>query len=298
MPNIWKFVIALLGLTLITAFSALFSLPDENLKLIACDVGQGDAFLAVYKNNQILIDGGPDRKVLDCLAKYIPFWDKNIEVVVLTHPQDDHYGGLIDVFRSYNVDTFVANGVDSSTQGYQLLKNIVGGSSARVVNPIEDTSIRLGLLHLDILNPSDKLIAENNSSTQSGVLGAYTTNRDLNDFSVVATLSLGEFDALLTGDIGPEISNLVAEKMDQKTNQSIEYLKVPHHGSKNGLSLKLLETITPDLAVISVGNKNRYGHPHLEIIKMLEENGVQIFRTDEVGDVILESDGQNYWIKK
>src|SRR3990167_3526151 len=103
---IFGIFILLLGLIGLSIGNA----PDAKLHLIACDVGQGDGILAVYKDTQVLIDGGADESILECLSKYVPFWDRQLELVVLTHPQLDHYGGLIEVFRRYSVDTFLANG--------------------------------------------------------------------------------------------------------------------------------------------------------------------------------------------
>lgn len=269
------------------------TLPDEKLHLIACDVGQGDAILAVYKNNQILIDGGPDKKVLDCLGKYMPFWDKKIEVVVLTHPQDDHYRGLIEVFRGYQVETFIGNAVDNDTQGYKVLKGLIVSSGVRVVNPTNETAIRLGMLYLDIVSPSKDFLASETSEIDPNVLGAFTTKRDLNDFSVVAILSLGEFDALLTGDMGPgKIPDILAEG----EIRDVEYLKVPHHGSKNGLTQELLDAANPELAVISVGKNNRYGHPSPEVINMLRDRDIKILRTDEMGNIEVVTDGKGFWL--
>src|SRR5688572_14767306 len=105
-----KYVFSLLVLVAIMVWTVVFQLPDDNLHIIACDVGQGDAILAIYKDVQILTDGGlPNGKVIECLSKHVPFWDDRIEVVVNTHPQLDHYGGLTSVFKKYNVDYFIAN---------------------------------------------------------------------------------------------------------------------------------------------------------------------------------------------
>ena len=295
MKSVWKYIFGIIGLSFLALVLAGSSASDDKLHLITCDVGQGDAILAVYKGNQILIDGGPDRRVLDCLAKYMPFWDKKIELVILTHPQDDHYGGLVEVFRSYEVDTFVANQVDSSTAGYRVLKNLVEASGVRVVNPTNNTSFRLGLLYLDIVHPSSALADDNKAKTGKGVLGAFTSSKNLNDYSVVAILSLGEFDALLTGDIGP---NLIPEILARGEIKDVEYIKVPHHGSKNGLTQELLERSKPEVAVISVGRNNRYGHPHEEVLKMLNDENIKTLRTDELGDVEIETDGDTYSIKQ
>jgi len=291
MTKAWKYIYGILALATSLLVLAIFSLPDSKLHLIACDVGQGDAILAVYKNTQILVDGGPDRKVLDCLGKYVPFWDREIEVVILTHPQDDHYGGLIDVFKSYQVDYFLANAVDSSTQGYQVLKDLVGGSDVGVVNPTTGTSIRLGLLHLDIVWPSEAKILEENASEKKKTLGAFTTKDDLNTFSIVANLSLGDFDALLTGDIRQDTIEAI---LMTGGIHDVEYIKVPHHGSKNGLTKELVDATTPEVVVISVGKNNRYGHPNQETLDLLKTANVKILRTDEIGDIEIISDGK-FW---
>ena len=131
----WKYILGFLALTAATIWLAVLAFPDPKLHLIACDVGQGDAILASYGTNQVLIDGGPDNRVLDCLADHLPFWDREIELVILTHPQTDHFNGLIEVFRRYHVGAFVATPIDSSTQGYQVLKSTVGGSGIKVINP-------------------------------------------------------------------------------------------------------------------------------------------------------------------
>ncbi len=268
--NRWR--LFLLTLTLITAtvWSAVFVSNDNALHLIACDVGQGDAILVTYKNLQVLTDGGPDNKVLDCLAKYMPFWDRTLEVVILTHPQLDHYGGLTAVFARYRVQTFI-------THDDPVLKTLVGGQSPKVVRPTTGQAIRLGLIHLDILNPPPDF-----------------QDKNLNNFSVVSRLTFGNFKALLTGDIENGISDLIAEKI---RGQPINYLKVPHHGSKNGLSQALLEAASPQITVISAGRNNRYGHPHPEILAMLGKTNAQLLRTDLTGDIEVVTDGRAFSLK-
>ena len=289
----FKYIFGLFILILGLIGLSLGSTPDANLHLIACDVGQGDGILATYQSVQVLIDAGPGDGILECLSRHIPFWDRELELVILTHPQLDHYGGLIEVFRRYKIDTFLANGLDSSASSYQALKNAVGGSGARVLTPKEGMALRIGMIYLDILSPSQRLLSQEASDFQTNVLGAFTSKKDPNDFSIVAILRLGEFDALLTGDIGPaEIPEILAGGKVK----DVEYIKVPHHGSKNGLTLELLEASSPEIAVISVG-KNSYGHPSEETLKMLKDRGVRTLRTDEEGDIEVESDGLSFWTK-
>jgi competence protein ComEC len=292
MKSSWKYLFGVPVLIVVTVWLAVIVSPDNKLHLIACDVGQGDAILATYRKTQILIDGGPDRSVLTCLSEHMPFWDREIEVVILTHPEADHFTGLIEVFKRYRVKTLVATPLDVSSQGYQVLKNIVGGSGTRVVNPTSGMVIRLGLLYLDIVYPASKNLGLTNPSVNNDVLGAFSSNQSPNDFSIVANLRLGEFDALLTGDIGPKV---ISDVLATGKIRDIDYIKIPHHGSKNGLTKELLEASVPEIAVISVG-KNPWGHPHQEVLQLLQEAGVRTLRTDQEGDIEIITDGKNTWL--
>ena len=291
----WKYIFLLLTLIIIVVFLAVFSF-DSKLHLIACDVGQGDAILVILGRNQILIDGGPNNKVLECLSKYMPFWDREIEMVVLTHPQKDHYGGLLEVFKRYRVDNFLANALDSSDQGYQVLETLVGGGGTRIINPVGGMKVGNSLMYLDILFPSKKVLTEDlKPSGSQNSLGKYISKLDSNEFSIVAILKYKDFSALLTGDMTPKISDeIIAEGKIVDVN----YLKVPHHGSKNGLTKELLDLSSPEIAVVSVGKKNPYGHPHKEILDLLGSINAKIFRTDLNGDVILVTNGKTWWMKK
>jgi competence protein ComEC len=294
MKILWKNIFLGLGLILIAIWMAVFAYPEKKLHLIACDVGQGDAILAVYGTTQILIDGGATNKVIDCLGRHMPFWDRKIEVVLLTHPQLDHFGGLSEVFKRFQVERFVATSLDSSSQAYQALISMVGGSGVEVLNPTTGMVIMSGLLYLDIVWPSDDFQIAAGGVSGGNILGAFTTKKDPNDFSIVANLRLGEFDALLTGDISPQV---ISKIIQTGKVRDVEYIKIPHHGSKNGLTKELLDAATPEVAIISVG-KNSFGHPHREILDLLKEYDIQTKRTDEDGDVEVLSDGKSWWIKK
>ncbi len=288
-------LLGFLALLAITVWIGVASVSPQNLRLIACDVGQGDAILAVHGNSQILVDGGPGSSVMECLSEHMPVFDRKIEVVILTHPQLDHYEGLIEVFQAYDVEVFVTNRLISSNQSYRVLESVVGGSQARVFMPGVGTTIRLGLMQLDVVHPSKAFLTENSVQEEVGggsqVLGFLSTTRDPNDFSVVAKLRLGEFDALLTGDIGPEISDLLVRR---DLVGPVDYIKIPHHGSRNGLTEELLKKTNPKVAVISAGKKNSYGHPHKEVLDMLKNAGVKIYGTYEAGDVVVETDGASW----
>jgi competence protein ComEC len=273
----YKGVIYFLSLIAILVWLAVYSV-DTNLQIIACDVGQGDAILIQKNTTQILIDGGPNQSVLNCLGRHIPFWDKQIELVILTHPQADHYSGLIDVFKNYKVKNFGESNTNSSSQGYQVLKNLVGGSGVKAIPMHQGTSIRVGMMQLDIVWPLPNSEAKN-----------------VNDGGVVTLLKYAQFEALFTADVENEVSDTLSEYSEI---QNLNYIKVNHHGSRNGMSQKLLNAVNPEVAVISSSSKNSYGHPHAEIIEMLTKMGVKTLRTDEIGDVTITTDGVNYWAKK
>ena len=271
----YKSYFYILVLILFGVWFSVFTL-DTNLHIVACDVGQGDAILIQKSTTQILIDSGPNRRVLDCLGNYMPFWDRTLELVILTHPDTDHSGGMVDVFKSYKIKTFLTNNLDNPifvSDYIGVLKKMVGGSGTRVIYPDEGMVIRLGMIYLDILHP-DK-----------GFVSLKT-----NDYSVVSLLTYGNFKAIFTGDI----EDIVSDKVSTNTKiQTVDYIKIPHHGSKNGLSENLLKMSMPKLGVISLG-KNSYGHPHQEVLDLLNKYKVQILRTDEVGNVELVTDGNGY----
>lgn len=276
-----KNLIYFLILVTISIWISAFSI-DDSLQIIACDVGQGDAILIQKNTTQVLIDGGPSSKVLDCLGKYMPFWDRKVEVVFLTHPDIDHYGGLIDVFKSYKIVNFFTNGSVSGSQEYKVLESLVGGKGIKVQTIAKGMIIRIGMIYLDILNP------ENNNQYP---ITNNQTDGD-NNQSIVILLIYDQFKALFTGDAENKVSDLIATRPEMG---EVNYLKVSHHGSKNGLTQKLLDATSPEVAVISVGKNNRYGHPHDEVIKILSEKDIQILRTDQLGDVIVKTDGAKFW---
>jgi len=272
-------VVSILMLVTLSVWLAVFNI-DNNLQIIACDVGQGDAILIQQKSFQILVDGGPNNKVLNCLGKHLPFWDRKIEVVILTHPDLDHYGGLVDLLKNYKIENFFTNGYTSSSQEYQVLEKEVGGKGLGGRYLKSGMVIRYDLIHLDILNPEDNNQEPINNNQTDGD----------NNQSIVILLNYGQFKALLTGDAEQEVSDRLSKL--QKI-QNIDYIKVNHHGSKNGMTENLLKVTNPAIAVISAGVKNRYGHPSAEILEMLNKYGVKILRTDEMGDVVVKTDGKS-----
>jgi competence protein ComEC len=293
-----KYIFYFLLLILLGVGIAISQLPDDNLHIIVCDVGQGDAILFVYKNIQVLTDGGPDSKVISCLGKYMPFWDREVELVISTHPDADHSTGLIDVIKKYKVDKMLINPIDSGTQTIKVLQNLVKTHGIGVVSPIEGQEIRIGLIYLDIVNPSASQINALTEKIDTSPLHFYKPIDQTNEYSISYKLSFGKFSGLFTGDFGPKTSDRLADAIALSEVERVNYIKIPHHGSKNGITANLLKELMPKTAVISVGKKNRYGHPHQEILDMLAKYNVRIFRTDKLGDVEFITDGEKYWMRK
>lgn len=270
--------LALLGLAAIVFYQNI-SLNDGRLHIVFCDVGQGDAtFIRTPKGTDLLIDGGPDQRVLDCLGRHMPFWDKTIELVILTHPHADHLAGLINIIDRYTLIQFLESsqsGSGEESQGYQRLKEQL---SAKKIN-------------------SRQLSAGDSFKTGDGLQFVtlwperdFTTS-DPNDMSIVLLLSFGSQAFLLPGDAGVDVDYW------NNINKEIDVLKVSHHGSRTGTSQEFIDRTRPRLAVISVGKNNRYGHPHSEVIKILNDLGIKTLRTDQNGEVEVISDGQSWSFK-
>lgn len=276
------------------AWGILKYLPDDRLHLVTCDVGQGDAILVTYRSSQVLVDGGPDNSVLDCLARHIPFWDRTIEVAVLTHPQADHLNGLVPVIERFAVDRVVVNGLVADTAGFRAFRDSLISEGAKLHLAARGDQIRLNPLRLSVLWPEERLGTEQAWREDQGtaVLGAANFSDDVNESSVVLSLGFGAFDALLTGDLGfAGEQELVADGVLTK----VEVLKVGHHGSKFSSGADFLEAIRPQVAVVSVG-KNRYGHPTPETLERLSTVGVRVLRTDLAGDIEVVTDGNEWWV--
>lgn len=282
------------GLILLLGF--FWSLPDGKLHLVFCNVGQGDAaYIRFPDGRDMLVDGGPNDQVLACLGRHMPFWDRYINLVVMTHPQKDHMQGLIAVLDRYGTDYFVRSDITNLTEGYGQLMGVVKRRMVKQKFVTTGEAIAVGSTTLSVLWPSGDQIARmkpNLSSIDSSVLGATTS--DLNDGSVVFWLRYGSFDALFTGDADTHVESGWRDLV--QALDVLEVLKFPHHGSKTAMTEMFLETLKPQLAVISVG-KNSYGHPNEAVLATLATRAIPVKRTDKRGDIEVISDGKAWSVK-
>ncbi len=235
--------------------------PDDQLHLIACDVGQGDAILIKKGFDEVLIDGGPNNKVMECLSNNLPFWEKTIELVVLTHPEKDHITGLVEVLKRFKVKKIISNSLLVDKAAFRAFREAVGQEEIEVFSPKKGDKIKLAGMDFEVLWPKERLgdlrlwsqLAYD--TEKSGVLGISSFEGEINETSVVLWLKYDQFDAFLTGDIDQRTEEEIA---DEHELEGIEVLKVAHHGSKYSSSQEFLEKIKPKIALISVG-KNQWG---------------------------------------
>lgn len=257
-----------------------FAVSRENyLQVHFLDVGQGDSVLLVTPDKEyILIDGGPSSGVIEQLGKTMPFWQNRLDYVVATHGDADHVTGLVDVLERYEVENFVYNGEQKNTLVYKRLMQLAKTNDANIIQATAESDFLVGCcLYIDMLWP----------------VNGYDENLGSNDSSVALVASYGEFDVYLAGDLSSqyELQMLSGQKYD------IEIHKTSHHGSKTSSPPELFELINPEVSIISAAEDNRYGHPHNEVLTILNQERVRVYRTDEHGNVSIFSDGDNYFVK-
>lgn len=277
----------------ILLFQFVVSLMDRRLVVTFCDVGQGDsAYLRFPDGRDMLIDGGPSAKVLRCLGKAMPFWDRQIDAVVLTHPDLDHFGGLIDVAKRYRIGVFLYNGQENPAPRYQELREILAQRGATIRVVAEGDILTIGDVRARVLWPS-RDIAFNTLGASSDEKSSSRVDR--NDYGIVLHVRYGMFDAVFPADIDERAQSELAEHL--LFSDTIEVFKVPHHGAKTSITDALLSIVRPMIAVISVGANNRFGHPASETIEALIQKGSKILRTDQNGSIIVRTDGKKVTIQ-
>ncbi|MBI4022503.1 MAG: MBL fold metallo-hydrolase [Candidatus Andersenbacteria bacterium] len=268
------------GLACIAVIATLSFVPNPADKVVFLDVGQGDAILLQQGTAQVLIDGGPGMAVLKRLGEELPWFDRRIEVVVLTHPQQDHLEGLLHVLERYEVGLVLLPRVahDSQLQAAWLQELLDRSVPYRFV--WAGQRLVAGDLTLQFLWPADAPAAG---------AAAYA---DINNASIVTRAEFGDLSILLTGDAEARVERLLAGELSSLLD--VDVLKAGHHGSNSSTHPALLAAVTPSAVVISVGVENRFGHPYPAVLGRLA--GVPLWRTDQHGSVRFLSDGRRWWV--
>ena len=275
-------IVAFLAILNILAWIGVYELSEPKaLEVVFFDVGQGDAiFLKTPQGRQILIDGGPDSAVLEKLGQEMPFWDRTLDLIVLTHPEHDHINGLIEVLKRYKVDNILWTGVLQDTAEYREWLKLLEGKEAKIYIAKSGLYVKPGLAEIEILYPFESLEGKE--------------ARDINNTSIVLRLVFRDNAFLFTGDILGSVEEDLLDRMGEKTDADV--LKVAHHGSKTSCREEFLTAVSPETAIISVGKDNKYGHPSQEVLESLEKYGIKIFRTDLQGDIKIISNGKTYGV--
>ena len=276
------FILIVLFLIALWLWLALFNQSKlDFLEVHFFDVGQGDSiFIETPSGQQVLIDGGPDATILEKLSQNMPFYDRSIDLVILTHPDADHLTGLVKVLEYYQIDHILTPGLKKETATYQRWQEIIREKDISLTKAQAGQKINFGNgLIMEILWPEQSSLE-------------LLANK-ANNVSVVGQLIYGQSKFLLTGDIEKEIEQRLIK---QEESLASDILKVPHHGSKTSSGKSFIEKVNPQISVISVGADNRYGHPHPNVLERLKETA--IYRTDQNGDIEILTDGFSFRIIK
>jgi len=275
--KILQYLILPLCLLVILVWIANFQIhPDFLLHVDFLDVGQGDSmFIQTYQGNQIVIDGGPDDKVLTQLGKVMPFWDRTIDLLILTHPDADHVSGLSDILKRYRVKKVLMTNEAAPTAAYKEFVKLVDEKHVERIHAEMGERIWLDSATVfDVFYPPNKVEDQGLSTNNTGIVGE---------------LIFGKTKVLFTADD----DSIVEDLLRSEYNLHADILKVGHHGSKHSNSAEFIQAVSPKYAVIEVGAKNTYGHPTKEALDNLAAANVKVFRTDLDGLVEFTSDGTN-----
>jgi competence protein ComEC len=269
-------------LTIASAFawSAAFHASSGRLTVSVLDVGQGDSILIETPDGRhVLVDGGASGLVLaQRLGEELPFWERTIDLVALTHPQEDHMAGLVDALERYDVKQVVASPYQSDSAGFREWRDLIAQQQIGYHEATAGDAIDLGDgATLRVLGPDGEMLSTN----------------DANNESLVLKLTWRNVSFLLTGDIEVEAEN---ELLRSGADLHSTVLKVAHHGSATSSSAAFLQAVEPRLAVLSVGAHNPYGHPSPSVVQRLDEESA-VLRTDEHGTIDVSTDGSHVWVE-
>ncbi|MCF7836427.1 MBL fold metallo-hydrolase [Candidatus Gracilibacteria bacterium] len=266
-------ILGICGTVLIFGF---WSLPSHDLETTFLDVGQGDAILIRTPQQQkILIDAGQPGQILPPLAEELSFWERKIQLAILTHPDTDHIAGFLEILKRYEVENILLTGVQHETQWYDEILKEIARQQIPVLIADAEQDFKFGEVFFDIFWPDENL------------LGASLT--DANAGSIALKMTFGKTTAILTGDLDLESEEKI---LKNAPNLTAQVLKISHHGSRTASSAKFLAAVNPDFAIISAGEGNSFGHPHEEVLARLENS--KILETAKIGSIKLVSDGEKW----
>lgn len=283
------FLLAILSVCILAGISIYqyIYFNDGKLHVTFCDVGQGDAvFIRSPGGRLLLVDGGPDNKVLGCMSSKMGFWERTLDLMILSHPHQDHFFGINFVLDRFSVLSFASLSITNTTSSYSDLLHNMSKKDIKTVHLFAGDKFKLGDdLEIRVLEPDMQFLTRSSPNGTIGESGEFA--------STILHIKYKDFDLLLTGDAQ---TNSLQDALDSLEGE-LEVLQIPHHGSATGFTGEMLSALTPKLAAISVGKNNNYGHPNSKIIKSLTGAQVKILRTDLHGSIEIISDGNRFWVK-
>ncbi len=256
--------------------------PTDHVDLHFLDIGQGDATLIIFPNGEkMLVDCSLDSRILEALGRVMSYQDHTIDYLLATHPDQDHYGGCVDVLERYEVKHIFFTGMKKERSQYLpvFLESIQREKTADYTEVNRESTITISSTTLHILYPDDTI-------EKLEPLKKLPVEKASNNTSIVFLLQYGTQKALFTGDAEFETESYLVKKYGVTLDSDI--LKVGHHGSKNSSSDMFLQYVTPDIATISSGKGNSYGHPTTRALRRLQRVHANIWRTDEKGDILIQ----------
>jgi competence protein ComEC len=262
---------------------------EKVLKVYFLNIGQGDAILIETPNGaQVLIDAGPNNKVVNELSQIIPFFDRTIDIIIPTHSDLDHVAGFPEILRRFEIKNYFDSGFVDEDDLNTEIKLLVQNEKN---------------INVKKIGRGDNIILDKENNISFEVLWPnpnYETD-DNNERSIVLRLDYGETSFLFTGDASSKIEKILVDNLPPQNSTStnildVDVLKAGHHGSKTSSSLEFLEKVSPQLTIISAGKDNKFGHPNKEALDNLVKVNSQIKNTAEIGRILIKSDGKKYWI--
>ncbi len=269
------FVATIFVITLLLGVA--YSVESEGkLKVYFLDIGQGDAiYVRTPSGHDMLIDGGPSNMVLRRLAEVMPWYDKSIDVVIETHPDADHIGGLPHVFERYRVGLFIEPGIESKNAIDDEIRRILKEKGIESQIGRRGTRINFGDgSSFDILYP-DKDVS---------------SLKETNDASIVGQIKYGSTSVMLTGDAPKSVESYLVRLDAEKLESQI--LKAGHHGSKTSSGEEFIKMVNPEKIIISAGKNNRYKHPSEEVMALFASLNIPTLSTAVRGTLVFTSDGK------
>ena len=270
-----KKLIIILTLVFSLGFTGTLS-AQENLKIYFLDVGQGDSSLIISSSGEVvLIDSGPNESLILNYLENLNI--SHLDLLIASHAHADHIAGMDKIIAKYRPKAFLDSGIPHTTLTYQKMITALGQYN---INYYQGTSrkINLGPLIFTILPPATPLIKES----------------ELNNNSLVIRLDFKDFSCLFTGGIEKEREGQLLN--ESRNNLKVDILKITHHGSSSGSSPPFIQAVNPETSIISCGKDNQYGHPHQETLTLLQNLGINIYRTDLNGTILVETNGTDYQV--